>query len=93
MTNPNKKDWSRLLKDALWTHRTAYRTSLGMSPYRIVFGKILRKEFRVSQKVLLFNSRLKLIVGCPNRVHADFDPILAKSRPTSARPNQFQLSF
>ncbi|RDX97545.1 gag-pol, partial [Mucuna pruriens] len=26
-------------KDALWTHRTAYRTPLGMSPYRIVFGK------------------------------------------------------
>ncbi|RDX71223.1 hypothetical protein CR513_49460, partial [Mucuna pruriens] len=26
-------------------------------------NKILRKEFRVGQKVLLFNSRLKLIVG------------------------------
>ncbi|RDY02636.1 Gag-Pol polyprotein, partial [Mucuna pruriens] len=39
MTNPNKKDWSRLLEDALWAHRTAYRMLLGMSPYRIVFGK------------------------------------------------------
>ncbi|RDX75397.1 gag-pol, partial [Mucuna pruriens] len=28
MTNPNKKDWSRLLKDALWAHRTAYQTLL-----------------------------------------------------------------
>ncbi|RDY02629.1 hypothetical protein CR513_13882, partial [Mucuna pruriens] len=37
--NPGRKDWSRLLEDALWEHRTAYRTLLGMSPYQIVFGK------------------------------------------------------
>ncbi|RDX94192.1 hypothetical protein CR513_23455, partial [Mucuna pruriens] len=37
MTNPSRKYWSRLLEDALWVHRTAYRTPLGMSPYRIVF--------------------------------------------------------
>ncbi|RDY07676.1 hypothetical protein CR513_08181, partial [Mucuna pruriens] len=30
---------SRLLEDALWTHRTVYLTPLGISPYRIVFGK------------------------------------------------------
>ncbi|RDY09472.1 hypothetical protein CR513_06155, partial [Mucuna pruriens] len=39
MTNSSRKDWSRLLEDALWAHRTAYRTLLGMSPYQIVFGK------------------------------------------------------
>ncbi|RDY11576.1 hypothetical protein CR513_03744, partial [Mucuna pruriens] len=102
-----------LTSDTLWTHKTAYRTPLGMSPYHIFFdkachlpkcnlvydqagqerklqlqeleelrleayensriykekvkqfhdSKILRKEFRVDQKILLFNSRLKLIVG------------------------------
>ncbi|RDX87580.1 hypothetical protein CR513_30925, partial [Mucuna pruriens] len=125
LTNPNWKNWSRHLEDALWVHRTAYRTPLGMSPYWIVFDKayhllfelehraywaikkcnmaydqageerklplqeleelcleayensriykqrvkqfhdhqILRKEFHVGQKVLLFKSRLRLIAG------------------------------
>ncbi|RDY10713.1 hypothetical protein CR513_04721, partial [Mucuna pruriens] len=124
-TNMNRKDWSRHLEAALWSHRTTYRTPLRMSPYRIFFGKachlhveleyraywavkkcnmaydqagkerklqlqeleelrldayensriykqrvkqfhdrqILRKEFHVGQKVLLFKSRLRLIAG------------------------------
>ncbi|RDX98032.1 hypothetical protein CR513_19112, partial [Mucuna pruriens] len=28
MVNPSRKDWSRLLDDALWAHRTTYRTPL-----------------------------------------------------------------
>ena len=37
--NSFRKDWSKKIEDALWVYRTAFKTPLGMSPFRIVYGK------------------------------------------------------
>ena len=36
--NNSRKDWSKKIEDALWAYRTTFKTPLGMSPFRIVYG-------------------------------------------------------
>jgi hypothetical protein len=52
IVKPNRKDWSQALPTALWAYRTAYKTPLGMSPYRLVYGKPCHLPVEIEHKSL-----------------------------------------
>ena len=60
VVNYNRKDWSLKLLDSLWAYRTTYKTILGMSPYRLVYGKPCHLPVEIEYKAWWAVKKLNL---------------------------------
>ena len=63
VVSSNRKDWSLKLLDSLWAYRTSYKTILGMSPYRLVYGKACHLPVEIEYKAWWAVKKLNLDMG------------------------------
>jgi len=50
IVSTSRKDWSTKLDDALWASRTAYKTPIGMTPFKLIYGKSCHLQVELEHK-------------------------------------------
>nr|GEV30921.1 reverse transcriptase domain-containing protein [Tanacetum cinerariifolium] len=50
MVGENRASWSEKLEDALWAFRIAYKTPIGCTPYKLVYGKSCHLPIELEHK-------------------------------------------
>nr|GFA81614.1 reverse transcriptase domain-containing protein [Tanacetum cinerariifolium] len=65
----NRASWSDKLDDALWTFRTAYKTPIGCTPYKLVYGKACHLLIELKHKAYwaLKQANFDLIIAGDHR--------------------------
>nr|GEX47258.1 reverse transcriptase domain-containing protein [Tanacetum cinerariifolium] len=65
----NRALWSDKLEDAIWVFRTAYKTSIGCTPYRLVYEKACHLPHEIEHKAYwaLKHTNFDLITASDHR--------------------------
>ena len=58
--NSSKKDWARKIDNALWAYIISFKIPLGMSPFRLVYGKACHLPVELEHKAYWATRQLNM---------------------------------